>query len=118
MLNPLSSTTLHATPNAEMRRYAGASVAVWRTTLPPGGAGPVHTIDREQIVVVLDGELSATVGETTLSAHPGDAVVLPAGVVRQVRNDGATPAVTLTSALPGSRAQVGDATPVDVPWST
>lgn len=117
MLTSLDSTTVHSTPAAEMRRYPGTAVAVWRSTLPPVSAGPVHTIDIEQVVVVVEGTLSATVEGTTVAAGPGDAVLLPASAVRQLRNDGPGPVVTITSALPGSRARVGDGDPVPVPWS-
>lgn len=114
---PLHSTPLHATPAAEMRRYPGSAIAVWRTTTQPATAGPVHRIDREQVVVVVEGALSVTIDDTTVEARPGDAVVLPAGAERQLRNDGPEPVVTITSAVPGSQATVGDGDAVTVPWS-
>lgn len=117
MITTLSDTRLHATPNAEMRRYPGSSVAVWQTTMDPGAVGPVHRIDREQVVVVLAGRLDATIDDREDTAGPGDAVLLPAGSVRQLRNQGAEPLVTITCALPGSLATVGAGEPVSVPWS-
>jgi mannose-6-phosphate isomerase-like protein (cupin superfamily) len=113
----LHSTPIHATAAAEMRRYPGSAIAVWRTTTAPDTAGPVHRIDREQVVVVVEGSLSVTIDDTTVEARPGDAVVLPAGAARQLRNDGSIPVVTITSALPGSQATVGDGDAVTVPWS-
>lgn len=113
----LGLTPIHATPAAEMRRYPGSAIAVWRTTTAPDTAGPRHRIDREQVVVVVEGTLSVTIDDATLEAHPGDAVVLPAGAARQLRNDGAVPVVTVTSAIPGSQATVGDGEDVTVPWS-
>lgn len=117
MLSTLSSAQVHSTPNAEMRRYPGETVAMWRTTTQPGAAGPVHEIDREQVVLVVDGELSATIDGERIVAGPGDAVVLPAGAVRQLRNDGVVPTVTITSAIPGSHARVAGGEPITVPWS-
>lgn len=114
---PLRSTPAHTTPAAEMRRYPGSAVAVWRTTTAPGTAGPVHRIDREQIVVVVDGTLSVTIADAAFEAGAGDAVLLAAGAVRQLRNDGSVPVVTITSAVPGSLATVGDGDAVTVPWS-
>ena len=93
------------------------AVAVWRSTTAPGTAGPVHRIDREQVLVVIEGTLSVTIGDATAEAGPGDAVLLAAGVVRQLRNDGSVPVVTITSAIPGSLATVGDGEAVIVPWS-
>lgn len=117
MHTTLNSATTHGTPAAEMRRYPGSEVAVWRSTTAPGNAGPVHRIDREQVLVVIEGTLSATINQTDVEAVPGDAVVLPAGAVRQLRNDGSVPVVTITCAIPGSRATVGEGDPVTVPWS-
>jgi quercetin dioxygenase-like cupin family protein len=117
MFQSLSSTPVHATPAAEMNRYPGTSVAVWRSTTQPSSAGPVHTIDREHVVVVVEGTLTANVDEETLVASAGDAIVLPAGAVRQLRNDGPVAVVTITAAIPGSQARVGDGDPVTVPWS-
>jgi quercetin dioxygenase-like cupin family protein len=117
MLTALHATSVHDTPNARMRRYPGDSVSVWRTTLQPGAAGPVHTIDREQVLVVLGGELTATIDGRVFRAAIGDAVVLPASAVRQLRNDGTDELVTLTAALPGSLARMGDGAAVTVPWS-
>ena len=117
MLATLHSTPSHTTPAAEMRRYPGSAIAVWHTTTAPDTAGPVHRIDREQVLVVVEGTLSVTVDDTTVNAQPGDAVVLPAGAVRQLRNDGPVPVVTITSAIPGSQATVGDGDAITVPWS-
>lgn len=117
MIATLDSTPIHATPAAEMRRYPGSAIAVWRTTTAPSTAGPLHRIDREQVVVIVEGTLSVTVDDATFEAQPGDAVVLPAGATRQLRNDGSVPAITVTSAIPGSHATVGDGDTVAVPWS-
>jgi quercetin dioxygenase-like cupin family protein len=117
MHTTLDDTAVHSTPNARMQRYPGSSLAVWRTTTAPGASGPLHHIDREHVVVVVAGQLSASVDGLEHLAGPGDAVVLPAGVARQLRNDGEVDLVTITAAIPGSTAQVGDGAPVAVPWA-
>ena len=113
----LDDTRDHVTPNARMQRYAGAALAVWRTTTAPGSAGPVHRMDREHVVVVVDGHLTACVDGVQVDARPGDAIVLPAGSQRQLRNDGDRDVVTITTATPGSMAQVADQPAVVVPWA-
>jgi len=90
---------------------------MWRTDMAPGAAGPSHVVDREQVVVVLEGHLQVMVGADRHGLAPGDAVALPAGVVRQLANPHDTPVVTLTAAAPGGTARVGDADPVPVPWA-
>lgn len=117
MITTPAQTPVHTTPTAEMRRSPGSTVAVWRTSSRPGSAGPVHRIDREQVVVVVEGELSATIDGVAQVASAGDAVVLPAGSLRGLRNAGRSTLVTLTAAVPGSAARIDDGDPVVVPWS-
>ncbi len=117
MFTSLGSSSLHETPNAVMRRYPGTSIAVWRTDMAPGAAGPRHVVDTEQVLVVLEGRLHATVGDAVHTLEAGDAVTLPAQVLRQLANPHDAPAVTLTASVPGGMARVGDADPVPVPWA-
>lgn len=111
------------TPAASMRTYAGPSAAiatdvvVWRTEMAPEASGPVHVVDTDHAVVVIDGQLRAVVGGTTVEAGPGDCVVLPRGTERQL-TAGPSGVITLTAARPGSTARAGDADPVRVPWAS
>lgn len=84
-IRSLDELDIVATPAATMRTYAGsttrpsADVAVWRSELPVGTPGPVHVVDRDHVVVVLDGALHVEMdGETTV-VPKGGAVVLTAG---------------------------------------
>ena len=117
MLTTLDEAVEYATPAAAMNRFPGDDVAVWRTEMAPGSAGPAHTIDREHVVVVVEGQLTATVGGAQFVAAAGQSVRLPAHVERQLANNEAVALVLITAAVPGSLAQVGDATPVTVPWA-
>jgi quercetin dioxygenase-like cupin family protein len=118
----LLETRVAETPAATMRTYAspstpvGAEVAVWRTDMPAGATGPLHAIDTDQVVVVLEGDLSAEVDGRSCHVPVGDSLVLPARSQRRL-TAGATGLVTLTASTPGARARVGDADPVVVPWA-
>lgn len=118
----LAATRSVVTPAATMRTYASpsgpatASVAVWRTEMSAGAAGPLHSVNEDQVLAVVQGSLSATVGEKQVDLGPDDAVVLPAGVDRQV-TAGPDGAVALVSSTPGATARVGDGDPVPVPWA-
>jgi quercetin dioxygenase-like cupin family protein len=118
----LRETRVAETPAATMRTYAspttavGAAVAVWRTEMAAGSAGPLHTIDTDQVVVVLEGELAAEIDGRSCSVSAGDSVVLPARSQRQL-TAGANGLVTLTASTPGARARVGEGDPVPVPWA-
>lgn len=122
LLTTLPAARTLDTPAASMRTYASpsadsvADVSVWRTEMAPGTSGPVHVIDTDHVVVVLEGVLTAEVAGTTVEAHAGDCVVLPHGAERRLIA-GPSGLVTLTAAQPGSTARAGDAEPVRVPWA-
>ncbi len=118
----LSEARVVETPAATMRTYASpttaqpAPLAVWRTEMKPGSAGPVHTVDVDQVVVVVDGTLVAHLGGQEEELPAGDSVLLPAGVARRLVA-GSSGVVTLTTSMPGATATAGDADPVPVPWT-
>lgn len=116
MITSHADTETHVTPNATMRRYPGSEVALWRTEMAPDARGPLHRIDVDQVVVVLEGSLEVTLDGELRAMGPGDSVLLPAGLERQLVA-GQAGVVTVSSALPGGVAQVADGEPVVVPWA-
>lgn len=110
------------TPAATMRTYASpttpvhADIAVWRTQMAGGASGPLHTVDTDQVVVVVEGRLSAEIDGHSCLVPAGDSVVLPAGVQRRL-TAGEDGLVTLTASTPAATARVGDGDPVPVPWT-
>jgi quercetin dioxygenase-like cupin family protein len=73
----------HETPNAVMHTLAApstgaAELAVWTVEMRAGQAGPLHSADREQVWVVLDGALRINGVE-----HTGTAII-PAGSERRI----------------------------------
>lgn len=119
---PISAARTIDTPAATMRTYASpsaaavANVSVWRTEMQPGTSGPVHVIDTDHVVIVVEGTLEATVDGSAVRANVGDCVLLPRDKERQL-TAGSSGVVTLTSAQPGSAARAGEAEPVRVPWA-
>jgi len=92
-------------------------VSVIRQRQAPGGANPVHTHDREEVMILLVGEMSVTVGEEPISLAAGDAVIVPARTPHRVEQRGIQPAEWLLVAPAGVRffhASGEEGTP---PWS-
>jgi quercetin dioxygenase-like cupin family protein len=78
-----------STPNADLASFATPSLgstelSTWRVTMQADAKGPVHIIDREQVWMPLSGSLAFTVNDETTVVSDGQAVILPAGEVRQV----------------------------------
>ena len=120
---PLDTARTVTTPSGTMVTLASPTttpamdVAVWRTELPGGVAGPRHTIDGDQFVVVVSGTLTVEVDNTSYELDAGGCIKLPTGATRVIAAAPAGPAITLTVGRPGAMARVGDADPVPVPWT-
>ncbi len=78
------------TPNATMTTFASptlgisADISMWQVEMVAGGRGPEHLFDSEQVWAVVEGELAVTVGSQSITLGPGDTIVLPAGLTRQI----------------------------------
>jgi quercetin dioxygenase-like cupin family protein len=97
------------TPAAVMTTLAsptqgGAGQAVWRVDMGPGQAGPLHAIDTEQVWTVLEGTATVELDGETISAGPGDTLILPADAPRQVRTGPAAGMAAIVVAPAGARA--------------
>jgi quercetin dioxygenase-like cupin family protein len=53
--------------------------AAWRVRFAPGQASPPHSLDREEVFVVLDGALTARYGDDSETVAAGGALIVPAG---------------------------------------
>jgi quercetin dioxygenase-like cupin family protein len=92
-------------------------IAIWRTELPAGSAGPRHAIDRDQFLVVVSGTMAVEIDGSAYEVGAGDGILLPAGAVRVLAAAGSEPAATLTVGQAGAHATVGGGAPVAVPWA-
>ncbi|MFD4607270.1 cupin domain-containing protein [Streptomyces sp. NPDC058440] len=110
------------TPAGSVFGLAGPSqgsseVSTWRVELGADSATPVHVIDREQVWMPLSGEFLVEADGRTERAGAGQAVVVPAGVVRQVKAVGG-PAEALVAMAVGGKAMLpGSADRIPLPWA-
>jgi quercetin dioxygenase-like cupin family protein len=75
-----------------------------------------HRPSREEILLVLDGDLRITLDGTAVMLGPGDVALVPAGSELQVDGGprGATAWVTTT---PGLQAVTADGSRITPPWA-
>jgi quercetin dioxygenase-like cupin family protein len=110
------------TPAAKMQTLVSPSTgpdfpfAAWWTELPDGAAGPEHTVDGDQLVVVTNGSVEIEMVDDTVILTAGDAIKLPAGAARVIRATAGS-ARTLTIGHANARARVGEGDAVAVPWT-
>lgn len=91
-------------------------LCAWRLTVPASSLGVAHRPDREEVVLVLDGELHVTLDGATSALTRGDAVLVPAG--SELRVDGGPVGATAwVSTTPGLQATMADGTQIQPPWA-
>lgn len=118
-LRRLDRATLERTKSTERfsqrlldRTTGGDVAAIIYVRTPPGGGSPSgrHVHDVDQLLFVLEGVVGAEVDGVEVEAHPGDLVVIPAGVPHRNWAVGDAPATHVEvkapapdPSLPGSR---------------
>ncbi len=96
--------------------------AVWRVRLSSAAPGPLHSLDREEVLVALSGRAVATLDGTEHAVSAGDAIVVPAGASFALRcaepDDGSEPVFEALAVLPvGGRAHIPGDEPFTPPWA-
>ncbi|MGN2639651.1 cupin domain-containing protein [Nocardia takedensis] len=94
----------------------GAGLALWRVEVAAAAAGPVHTIDADQILTVLAGTAIIDLDGTEHTVAEGDTIVLHADRTRRVTGGGAG-FTALVAAPAGALARTTEgARPILPPW--
>jgi quercetin dioxygenase-like cupin family protein len=97
----------------------GGRFALWESVLPRGAAPPFHTHPQDETFYVLDGRVSAWVGDETEArpCGPGTAVFAPGGTPHSFRVESDTARMLFLSTPAGIDAWVADlAEPAQWPW--
>ena len=93
-----------------------SELCAWRLEVPADLVGVAHRPNREEVLLVLDGELRITLDGVGAELHQGDVALVPAS--SELRVDagplGATAWVTTT---PGLEAVMGDGSRFTPPWT-
>ena len=117
-----TDTTTHEANGARFTPYANPTlgstdICVWQVTIPAGTTGVPHTLNHEEVVVVLNGEIQFRLDEDTATLRPGEAIVIPAGHAMCIDNHDTRPASIIASTRVGIEAAMADGTRFTPPWS-
>lgn len=77
-----NASTPLATPSTR-----AADVSVIRQRQEAGGYNPAHWHDREEVMVMLSGQVRVTGGDTEATLETGDTLIIPAETLHQIQND-------------------------------
>ncbi len=78
---------------------------------------PLHTVDREEIFHLLDGELLITLDGRTERITAGDTVIVNPGTTLGIENPTGEVAVSWVTTSIGLEAQLSDGTRIAPPWA-
>jgi mannose-6-phosphate isomerase-like protein (cupin superfamily) len=74
----------------EGSQFQNTEVSFIWVDMPPGGAVRLHQHPYKEIFVIQEGAVTYTIGTSTLKAHSGQIVIVPAGVPHKFANTGDT----------------------------
>jgi len=93
-----------------------AGLCTWKLTVDPGVGGDApHTVDRDEVFLVLRGSVQVTPDGDKL--EPGDVVVVPAGEPIALTNLGSGPAELYVAITAGFTGTLADGTTIQPPWA-
>ncbi|GAB1330495.1 cupin domain-containing protein [Streptomyces sennicomposti] len=98
-------------------RTGARELCAWRGEIPAGTRAPAHTVTREEIFHLLDGELLITLDDRTERVTAGDTVIVNAGATLTVENPTDRSAVSWVTTSVGLRAHLADGTVLTPPWA-
>jgi quercetin dioxygenase-like cupin family protein len=90
---------------------------VWRLTLAPGAPGTMHSMDREEIFVALEGRATIAIDGQEIDLRTGDAFIVPAGELFSLANTGSEPFSGVALVPIGGQATLPGGEPFSPPWT-
>lgn len=93
------------------------TMEVWLQSMAPGAATPVHRHACEEVILILSGSGTCTVGDKSYSFGPNSTLILEPDVVHQIVNTSAEE-MRLVAALGMAPVRVknADGLALPVPW--
>ncbi len=93
----MTTTVLHRTDlpgNTSAERFEGAAygaqISFFLNHTPPGHGTALHTHPYEETFVIQEGTVTFQVGGQTITARPGDIVIVPTHTPHKFTNSGRT----------------------------
>lgn len=102
----------HVTP-----RSGGRELCAWRGEIPAGTRAPAHTVSREEVIHLLDGELAITLDGRADRVRAGDTVIVHPGATLAIENATDRTAVTWVTTSIGLEAEFADGSRIAPPWA-
>lgn len=92
------------------------SLCAWRLEIAPGTPGVAHRPSHEEVLLMLDGELSLILDFRQRLLHPGDVVHVPAGAEITITGT-EKPATAWVTTTAGLQATITGGETMSPPWA-
>lgn len=92
-------------------------VSTWRVQISDAVSTPVHSIDKEQVWMPIEGSLEVSVDDVTEKFSAGQAAVIPAGALRKVTAVGGNAQALVAMAVGGKAGMPGGGSSIPLPWA-
>ncbi|MDQ0602995.1 quercetin dioxygenase-like cupin family protein [Streptomyces canus] len=117
-----SEAVTHEIHGARFVSYAtpltgSKELCAWRGEIPAGTKAPAHTVNREEIFHLLDGELLITLDDETHRITAGDTLIINPGATLSVENPTDRTAISWVTTSIGLQATLADGTVITPPWA-
>jgi quercetin dioxygenase-like cupin family protein len=98
-------------------RTGSKELCAWRGEIPAGTKAPAHTVNREEIFHLLEGELLITLDGRTERVTAGDTVIINSGATLRVENPTDRTAISWVTTSIGLEAVLADGSRITPPWA-
>ncbi|WP_239158920.1 cupin domain-containing protein [Winogradskya humida] len=92
-------------------------LCAWRLEVAPGTTGVPHRVSREEVLLLLDGELTATIDGVAATLRAGEAAMVPAGSTFGIDNVSGRPASAWVTTSVGLEATLDSGEVIRPPWT-
>ena len=121
-VNQHTAIKTHRLPGLEHQTLAGRrdgmqAFEIWRQTIAPHAATPVHCHDCEEVIVVLKGRAECHYEGKTVTVNADESLLIPSSVVHQICNAGDEAlSIMATLAMAPVKVKTADGAPMPLPW--
>ncbi|MGX9890727.1 cupin domain-containing protein [Streptomyces sp. NPDC002276] len=98
-------------------RTGSKELCAWRGEIPARTKAPLHTVNREEILHILEGELVVTLDGRTERVGAGDTLIINPGATFGAENPTDRAAITWVTTSIGLEAELADGTHIVPPWA-
>ncbi len=91
-------------------------LCAWRLELAGGTAGQPHQVSKEEVFVLLTGQLTVTLDGVSSTLTPGEVILVPPGSSLCIDNDAAEPATAWVTTSVGLQATMANGAVISPPW--